>query len=156
MAGTILFSTGGAYVGGGIIVATAGGGAPVVIPAWLVGTGIGFVVGGAADLVGMAGDALINALPSWTPPDIVLNSRAGEGSDFVVDGKGNAIPLAEGEYITGSPDGRWIQVRGPDGEPTGVRIDGGHPPRTHPDPSAQVPHGTFQGGQLRTVNHGYR
>lgn len=27
--------------------------------------------------------------------------------------------------IEGSPDGRFVQAKGPDGQPTGVRIDGG-------------------------------
>lgn len=43
--------------------------------------------------------------------------------------------------IEGSPDGRFVQAKGPDGQPTGVRIDGGHKPSTHPDPRAQQPHG---------------
>jgi hypothetical protein len=59
---------------------------------------------------------------------------------IVVDSKGNAIPLKPGEYVTGSPDGRFIQVRDASGNPTGLRIDGPHKPASHPDPRAQVPH----------------
>jgi RHS repeat-associated protein len=62
-----------------------------------------------------------------------------------VDSKGNAIPLGPGETLQGSPDGRWIQVKDADGNQTGVRIDGGHPPRTHSDPRAQQPHGHVPG-----------
>jgi RHS repeat-associated protein len=64
---------------------------------------------------------------------------------IVVDPKGNAIPLKPGEYITGSPDGRFIQVRDATGQPTGLRIDGPHKPASHPDPRAQVPHAHVPG-----------
>ena len=57
----------------------------------------------------------------------------------VVDSKGNAIPVREGETVTGSPDGVWLQVRDADGRPTGLRKDGPHSPRTHRDPRALVP-----------------
>ncbi len=60
--------------------------------------------------------------------------------NILVDSKGNAIPLKPGEYVTGSPDGRFIQVRNASGNPTGLRIDGPHKPASHPDPRAQVPH----------------
>jgi RHS repeat-associated protein len=68
---------------------------------------------------------------------------------IVVDPQGNAIPVNEGEYITGSPNGDYQQVIGPDGHPTGVRIDrGGH--RGQSDPRARGPHahrpGVIQGG----------
>jgi hypothetical protein len=46
--------------------------------------------------------------------------------------------LESGESMTGSPDSKWLQVRGPDGEPTGERLDDGHP--SHADPRAQAPH----------------
>ncbi len=59
---------------------------------------------------------------------------------IVVDLKGNAVPLKPGEYITGSPDGCFIQVRDAFGNPTGLRIDGPHKPASHPDPRAQAPH----------------
>jgi len=64
---------------------------------------------------------------------------------IVVDPKGNAIPLKPGESLTGSPDGRFIQVRDSAGNPTGVRIDGPHKPASHPDPRAQAPHAHVPG-----------
>jgi RHS repeat-associated protein len=64
---------------------------------------------------------------------------------IVVDPRSNAIPLKKGEYMTRSPDGRWVQVRDPGGNPTGTRIDGPHNPRTHPDPRAQQPHAHVPG-----------
>lgn len=76
------------------------------------------------------------------------NSNAGEQTatgTIYVDSKGNAIPTPPGGNIEGSPDGRFVQAKGPDGQPTGVRIDGGHKPSTHPDPRAQQPHGHVPG-----------
>jgi hypothetical protein len=64
---------------------------------------------------------------------------------IVVVPKGNAIPLKPGEYVTGSPDGRFIQVRDASGNPTGLRIYGPHKPASHPDPRAQVPHAHVPG-----------
>ncbi|EQM86254.1 hypothetical protein L681_05870 [Stenotrophomonas maltophilia MF89] len=75
-------------------------------------------------------------------------SSAGEKKatgTIYVDSKGNAIPTPPGGNIEGSPDGRFVQAKGPDGQPTGVRIDGGHKPSTHPDPRAQQPHGHVPG-----------
>ncbi|MHC1652680.1 RHS repeat domain-containing protein [Stenotrophomonas maltophilia] len=75
-------------------------------------------------------------------------SNAGEQratGTIYVDSKGNAIPTPPGGKIEGSPDGRFVQAKGPDGQPTGVRIDGGHKPSTHPDPRAQQPHGHVPG-----------
>lgn len=75
-------------------------------------------------------------------------SKPGENNatgTIYVDSKGNAIPTPTGGKIEGSPDGRYIQAKGPDGQPTGVRIDGGHKPSTHPDPRAQQPHGHVPG-----------
>jgi RHS repeat-associated protein len=63
----------------------------------------------------------------------------------VVDPKGNAIPVQPGQQIQGSKDGRWVQVKDANGQPTGTRIDGGHPASTHPDPRAQVPHAHVPG-----------
>lgn len=76
------------------------------------------------------------------PPVKVLPSS---GTKFVVDPKGNVIPLKPGETLTGSPNGKWLQVRDDNGNPTGMRLDGGHKPSTHPDPRAQVPHGHVPG-----------
>ncbi|HEL3255806.1 RHS repeat-associated core domain-containing protein [Stenotrophomonas maltophilia] len=77
-----------------------------------------------------------------------IESSAGEKKEtgtIYVDSKGNAIPTPPGGKIEGSPDGRFVQAKGPDGQPTGVRIDGGHKPSTHPDPRAQQPHGHVPG-----------
>ncbi|MCK5285410.1 MAG: hypothetical protein KAJ86_07495 [Alphaproteobacteria bacterium] len=62
-----------------------------------------------------------------------------------IDRKGNAIPHQKDQYLTGSPDGKWIQVRNADGSPTGTRIDGGHSPKTHNDPRALSPHAHVPG-----------
>ena len=63
----------------------------------------------------------------------------------IVDPAGNAIPVGAGEQVTGSPDGRWIQVRDDKGNPTGTRLDGPHNPSSHSDPRAQKPHGHVPG-----------
>ncbi|HHH27289.1 MAG TPA: hypothetical protein ENK57_02925 [Polyangiaceae bacterium] len=68
------------------------------------------------------------------------NTAPARGTTFV-DPKGNAITTPPGGKITGSPDGKFIQARDAAGNPTGVRIDGGHKPAGHPDPRAQAPHG---------------
>ena len=64
---------------------------------------------------------------------------------IIVDSRGNAIPLNRGESITRSPDGKWVQVRDANGNPTGMRMDGPHSPRTHSDPRALQPHGHVPG-----------
>lgn len=64
---------------------------------------------------------------------------------IAVDKKGNAIPLKKGEYLTGSSDGNWIQVRDSKGKATGVRIDGPHNPLKHSDPRSLQPHGHVPG-----------
>ncbi len=74
-----------------------------------------------------------------------VNVLESSGNTFVVDAKGNVIPLQPGETLTGSPNGQWLQVRDADGNPTGMRLDGGHSPASHPDPSAQVPHAHVPG-----------
>jgi RHS repeat-associated protein len=67
------------------------------------------------------------------------------GPVTVVDPKGNAIPVNTGEQVQGSKDGRYVQVKDANGNPTGVRIDGGHPAAGHSDPRAQQPHGHVPG-----------
>ncbi|MEK7811357.1 MAG: RHS repeat-associated core domain-containing protein, partial [Pseudomonadota bacterium] len=62
-----------------------------------------------------------------------------------VDSRGNAFPLREGEYITGSKDGTWKQVRDPQGNPTGMRMDGAHSPNTHTDSRGLQPHAHVPG-----------
>lgn len=62
------------------------------------------------------------------------------------DAEGNIIPVPENNWLTGSKDGKWIQVREPSensrGKLTGVRKDEGHPegPK-HSDPRSLKPHG---------------
>jgi RHS repeat-associated protein len=59
---------------------------------------------------------------------------------IVVDGAGNAIPVAEGEQVTTSSNGDYQQVRDSEFRETGTRMDrGGH--RGQSDPNAQEPHG---------------
>ncbi|MES2352509.1 MAG: RHS repeat-associated core domain-containing protein, partial [Pseudomonadota bacterium] len=59
---------------------------------------------------------------------------------IVVDEKGNAIPVDQGNRINTSPNGDYQQVLGGDGKPTGDRLDrGGH--KGQKDPRAQQPHG---------------
>jgi hypothetical protein len=64
---------------------------------------------------------------------------------FIVDAKGNTLPVGAGETIAASPNGQWIQVRDATGKPTGLRMDGGHPETTHPDPRGQIPHAHVPG-----------
>jgi len=67
------------------------------------------------------------------------------GPIIVVTPGGNALPVPAGGTLTGSPNGRYIQVRNPDGSESGTRIDGGHHPSSHPDPRAQGPHAHVPG-----------
>ncbi len=59
---------------------------------------------------------------------------------MIVDSKGNVIPVKPGQHLTGSSDGKWIQVRDSLGNPTGLRKDGPHSLRTHNDLRALRPH----------------
>ncbi len=59
---------------------------------------------------------------------------------ILVDEHGNAIPVKTGQYVTGSQNGEWLQVRDDRGNPTGLRKDGAHSPQTHKDPRALQPH----------------
>ena len=59
---------------------------------------------------------------------------------MIVDLKGNIIPVRAGQTLTGSPDGKWLQVRDSLGNPTGLRIDGPHSRLNHHDPRAWKPH----------------
>jgi len=77
---------------------------------------------------------------------IYATKIAGPYSEPVIvgDSKGNNIPLAPGERLEGSEDGRYVQVKGANGQPTDVRGDyGGHPGQS--DPAAQGPHGHVPG-----------
>jgi len=58
---------------------------------------------------------------------------------FAVDSYGNAIPVEPREQLTGSPDGRFLQVKAADGSPTGMRLDGPHNSMRHTDPRALQP-----------------
>ena len=65
---------------------------------------------------------------------------------MVVDAKGNTIPVKSGERLVGSPDGKYTQVLGTDGKPTGFRFDDGHPPSPkHTDPRSLQPHAHVPG-----------
>ena len=87
----------------------------------------------AGDVLGSAARATTRVKPPLQTPERI-----------VVDSRGNAIPLKQGEYVTRSPDGKWVQVRDANGNPTGMRMDGPHP-RTHSDPRALQPHGHVPG-----------
>ncbi len=64
----------------------------------------------------------------------------------VVDPAGNAIPVGKGEQIKTSPNGKWVDVKDSEGNPTGKRIDQGHKPGPkHPDPKGWEPHGHVPG-----------
>ena len=61
-----------------------------------------------------------------------------DGEIYAGDAQGNIILVPEGNWLAGSPDGKWMQEMkpgvGPKGEPTGKRKDGGgHPPPKHTD-----------------------
>jgi len=101
---------------------------------------------------------MVSELPALDPADQILFLRAfnasSEGQEpntnpnvgpvddevYVVDSDGNVLDLKPGESLTRSPDGTWVQVRDRHGNPTGVRLDGGHSPSGHSDPRALVPH----------------
>jgi hypothetical protein len=94
--------------------------------------------------------AVYNAQDIKTPNISWKNTNPYDGpvdeEVFVGDAEGNIIPVDEGQWLSGSEDGKWIQVKEPSdnprGKPTGTRIDGGHPkgPK-HPDPRGWEPHG---------------
>lgn len=66
------------------------------------------------------------------------------GPDFVVNPDGVAVPVGPGESVGSSPDGKWVEVKDSAGNPTGARLDDGHP-KTHDDPRAQGPHAHLPG-----------
>lgn len=106
------------------------------------------VAAAAVGLVPLVGDAGKAALKHGDEAAQLTKKVASEqkaAGTIYVDSKGNAIPTPHGGKIEGSPDGRFVQAKGADGKPTGVRIDGGHRPSTHPDPRAQQPHGHVPG-----------
>ena len=68
----------------------------------------------------------------------------------VIDPQGNAINIPQGNWLTGTKDGKWIQERTPDGttkgRETGTRKDGGHKPSpSHTDPRSLKPHAHVPG-----------
>ena len=77
--------------------------------------------------------------------NVAKNTPTTSGGTIYVDSKGNAIPTLKGGSISGSPDGKFIQVRDQNGKLTGARIDGGHNSATHPDPRAQTGHAHVPG-----------
>ena len=113
-----------------IMVAGPGGGGLLINVRWPGGLGI-LKSSGAGPVAGTSGSAGTGS-----------GSSGGSGVIYV-DPRGNAIPVPPGGSITTSPDGRWIQVRDANGNPTGARIDNGHP--DHSDPRAQDPHAHVPG-----------
>lgn len=141
--GAVVGGVAGAIVGG--IAGAAGG--TLVEPGGgtIVGGGLGGAEG-AKD--GAALGALIGATLGVIYSEATnTNPYAGPVSApvTVVDPKGNAVPVKPGEQIQGSKDGRWAQVKDANGQPTGTRIDGGHPASSHSDPRAQVPNAHVPG-----------
>src|SRR5690606_4072041 len=82
-------------------------------------------------------------LPAGPPAPLQL--PAPRPNTTFIDPHGNALRGPPGATITGSPDGRFVQVRDAKGVHTGTRIDQGHKPAGHPDPRAQRPHGHVDG-----------
>jgi hypothetical protein len=109
---------------------------------------------GMGDTQQMGGDFLLGAGTSMVTYGIstAISSTAKSSSSgtsqyerICVDPKGNAIPLQKGQYLTGSSDGKYLQVRNADGTFSGMRIDGGHSSYTHNDIRAQQPHAHVPG-----------
>jgi hypothetical protein len=125
---------------GTCISATAGGCLAASPYVAAQGAAVGGVYGG------VVGGWLGSTVGGWIDGIVdIVYSTAEQPAVVAVDSKGNAIPLNEGEYLEGSKDGKWIQVKDKDGA-TGVRIDGGHPPSpVHQDPRAQPPHAHIPG-----------
>jgi hypothetical protein len=127
--------------------------APIVLPA--IGEAIKDLVGGIIETLAVpviAATYLVS--PGAQVDQKELDYQKGNTNPYagpvsapvtVVDPKGNAVPVKPGEQIQGSKDGRWAQVKDANGQPTGTRIDGGHPASTHSDPRAQVPHAHVPG-----------
>ncbi len=63
---------------------------------------------------------------------------------FIGDAEGNIIPVPEGQQLGGSKDGKWIQVKDKNDNPTGLRKDGGGHPQEN-DVRGQQPHGHVPG-----------
>ena len=61
-----------------------------------------------------------------------------------MDEAGNAIKVPQGNWLTGTKDGKWIQVRDKDGATTGERKDGGGHAREK-DVRGRDPHGHVPG-----------
>jgi hypothetical protein len=109
------------------------------------------VVGALFDA--LTGGSGIKALPAGPAPPKQLPAgpaapkqlTAPQPNTTFVDPSGNALRGPPGATLTGSPDGRYLQVRDADGVPTGTRIDQGHKPAGHPDPRAQQAHGHVEG-----------
>lgn len=140
-----------AYVGGNPISRTDPKGllAQTVTGAVVVG-GIGcLLTPRCRDAISDIGKSIANAceraadrVRNWYAQDGNTNPYAGPVTEpvVVVDGNGNAIPVDTGQQVNTSPNGDYQQVIGPDGRPTGDRMDrGGH--RNQADPRAQAPHG---------------
>jgi hypothetical protein len=134
--------------GGAII---AGGFALNIVTVGGFTIGLGVTTGTGAVLIGHGLATTTYHAQDAKPPMISwrnTNPFEGpvDGKVIVVDPRGNSIPVQEGNWLTGSPDSKWIQERAPDGtqrgKQTGVRLDNGHAPSPlHQDDRSHRPHG---------------
>lgn len=68
------------------------------------------------------------AAARWSSATPITNPFNGPVSKpvNVVNPNGNVIRVPQGHQLTGSPNGQFLQLRGPTGSPTGLRLDGSH------------------------------
>jgi len=132
-----------------------GGGVGAAISAPLCATGIGCFVPASSATISVTG-LLTAAHGTFVIGNTFYNvaynqrgsSRSGNTNPYkgtvdkdviVVDEKGNAIPVKQGQKLEGSSDGKFVQVKDSAGKPTGDRLDGGGHPK-HQDPLSKAPH----------------
>jgi hypothetical protein len=117
--------------------------------------------GAACPPIGGGGGGGIQGIPPNTNGDILSGGSIKPGSIcppgqtnpysgpvgekvMVVDSKGNTLVVSQGQSIGSSPNGQYQEIKGPNGERTGYRMDkGGHPNQS--DPAAQDPHAHVPG-----------
>ena len=83
----------------------------------------------------LGGTAAGDAIYSWW-----MSEGAESPEVIAVDPDGNAYLVPPGGKVQGSPDGRFVQVKDRNGNPTGIRKDGPHNPNKHKDPRSLRPH----------------
>ncbi|MDR3711327.1 MAG: RHS repeat-associated core domain-containing protein [Puia sp.] len=88
-----------------------------------------------AGIVPVGGASAMGGVPETNPFEGPVSEKV-----TVVDPKGNALSVEPGQKMIGSPDGKYLQVREANGDPTGLRLDGGHSAASHPDIRGQEPH----------------